>query len=82
MTTKQVADRLVELCRHGQIYQAQDELYGETITSIKPKGALVERGEGLRQVQKKGKQFTGWLKKQHGLPTMTTVSQVNFLGLV
>ena len=33
MTTQEVANRLVELCRTGQILQAQEELYGETIVS-------------------------------------------------
>ncbi|HEY4936461.1 MAG TPA: SnoaL-like domain-containing protein [Puia sp.] len=36
MTTQQVADRLVALCRKGQIQQAQDELYADSIESIEP----------------------------------------------
>ena len=34
MTTKQVADRLIELCRKGQIQQAGEELYADDIASL------------------------------------------------
>lgn len=55
MTTQQVANRLIELCRKGQIQQAQEELYGETMVSIEPKGAPIEKAEGLKAVSEKGK---------------------------
>ena len=67
MTTKQVADRLVELCRVGQMHQAQEELYGETITSIEPKGAPVEKAVGFQAVSQKGKQFASMIEERHGL---------------
>ena len=67
MTTKQVADRLVQLCRGGQMLQAQEELYGTNITSIEPKGARVERAEGIRAVAEKGKQFASMIEERHGL---------------
>jgi len=66
MTTQEVANRLVELCRTGQILQAQEELYGETIVSIEPKGAQVERAEGLKAVSEKGKNFAGMIEERHG----------------
>ena len=36
MTTQQVADRLVELCRTGQVLQAQEELFADNVTSVSP----------------------------------------------
>ena len=61
MTTQQVANRLIELCRKGQIQQAQEELYGETMVSIEPKGAPIEKAEGLKAVSEKGKkQLSGY----------------------
>jgi len=67
MTTKEVANRLVELCRVGQMQQAQEELYGEAITSVEPKGAPVERAEGLSAVVEKGKHFASMIEERHAL---------------
>jgi hypothetical protein len=66
MTTQQVADRLVVLCRTGQIQQAQSELYGQPIVSIEPKGARVEKAEGLKAVIEKGNQFAAMIEQRHG----------------
>jgi len=66
MTTQEVANRLISLCRTGQIQQAQTELYGEKMVSIEPAGAPVERAEGLRAVVEKGKQFAGMIEERHG----------------
>ena len=66
MTTQEVASRLVELCRTGQVLQAQEELYGETIISIEPKGAQVERAEGLKAVSEKGRNFAAMIQERHG----------------
>ena len=66
MTTQQVANRLIELCRKGQIQQAQEELYGETMVSIEPKGAPIEKAEGLKAVSEKGKNFASMIEERHG----------------
>jgi hypothetical protein len=66
MTTQQVANRLVELCRTGQIMQAQTELYAENIVSIEPKGAPVEKAVGFAEVNEKGKQFAAMIEERHG----------------
>ena len=66
MTTQEVANRLVELCRTGQIQQAQTELYGETMVSIEPSGAPVEKAVGLSAVIEKGKQFASMIEERHG----------------
>ena len=66
MTTQQVANRLIELCRIGQIQQAQEELYGETMVSIEPKGAPIEKAEGLKAVSEKGKNFASMIEERHG----------------
>lgn len=67
MTTSEVANRLVELCRKGQIQEAQTELYGKTMVSIEPPGAPVERAEGLQAVLEKGNQFASMIEESHGL---------------
>ncbi len=68
MTTEQIANRLVALCRAGQIQQAQSELYGEKIISIEqPTGAAEEKATGLEAVVEKGKQFAAMIEEHHGL---------------
>jgi hypothetical protein len=67
MTTQKVADRLVELCRIGQMQQAQEELYGKNMVSLEPAGAPVEKAEGLDAVAEKGKQFASMIEERHGL---------------
>ncbi len=58
MTTQQVADRLVELCRKGEIFQAQEELYGDNILCIEPEHSPTAPGhKGSRQCLQKGKMF-------------------------
>ena len=66
MTTQQVADRLIELCRKGQMHEAQQELYAETIVCIEPPGAPAERTEGLNAVMEKGKNFAAMIEERHG----------------
>ena len=36
MTTKEIADRLVELCRKGDFEAAQSELFANDVVSIEP----------------------------------------------
>ena len=66
MTTKQVASRLVDLCRQGKIMEAQKELYGDTIVSIEPDHAPVKSAKGLKAVTEKGIQFASMIEQNHG----------------
>jgi hypothetical protein len=66
MTTKQVATRLVDLCREGKIMEAQKELYGNTIESIEPEKAPVKSAKGLKAVTEKGIQFASMIEERHG----------------
>ena len=81
MTTQKVADRLIELCRKGQIQQAQEELYGENMVSIEPTGAPVEKAEGLQAVVEKGKQFAAMIEEHHGLSITDPVVRGKFFSM-
>ena len=65
MTTQQVADRLVALCRTGQIFQAQEELYGDNILCLEPEHSHAPRTEGKQAVVAKGKMFAGMIEERH-----------------
>lgn len=51
MTTQEIANRLVQLCREGKSIQAIDELYADNIISREPKGAPVEVTTGKEAVK-------------------------------
>jgi len=53
MTTQEVADQLVQLCREGKNDQAIEELYADHVVSREPKGSDMELTEGKTAVKNK-----------------------------
>ena len=76
MNTRQIADRLVELCRQGQYEAAQTELYAADARSIEPAGSQMPNVQGLAAIQLKGQQFMASIEQFHG----TTVSDAAVAG--
>ena len=66
MTTQQIANRLVELCRKGQIQQAAEELYADDIHCIEPAHAPTKTAKGKKAVAEKGAQFAAMIEERHG----------------
>jgi len=81
MTTKEVADRLVSLCRQGQIQQAGQELYGENIVSIEPQHAPIPKAEGLKAVVEKGQHFASMIEERHGGSVTDPIVEGNFFSI-
>lgn len=67
MTTQEVADKLVGYCRQGQFDEAINELYGENVVSIEPKGAPMEEVRGLEAVKQKSEHFSNMVEEFHGM---------------
>ncbi|MGV3638174.1 MAG: SnoaL-like domain-containing protein [Flavobacteriales bacterium] len=67
MTTKQVADRLVELCRQGKNIEAVKELYATDVVSHEPAGYPngPERIAGKAAVLAKAEGFQANLETMH-----------------
>jgi len=69
MSTQQVANRLVELCRAGKYEEAQEELYAEDAVSIEmeglPPGAL-GNAHGLDAIHEKGRKWQESIETIHG----------------
>lgn len=65
MTTQEVANRLVEICRAGQNPQAYDELFAENAVSIEPAHTQQPNAEGLDALREKTKHFMGSVKEFH-----------------
>ncbi len=67
MTTQEVANKLVAYVRQGQIFEAQNELYGDDIVCIEPEGAMAPHiTKGKEAVAEKGKQFASMIEERHG----------------
>ena len=66
MTTHEVANRLVELCRSGQIIPCQEELFADNIKSIEAPGSPNPTVEGKEAVIEKGKHFSSMIEEVHG----------------
>ena|SRR5689334_18597706 len=59
MTTNQIANRLVELCRQGQFETAQKELFAKDCMSIEPEASpdFAKETKGLDAIIEKGKKW-------------------------
>lgn len=80
MTTQDVANRLVELCRQGQFQDAVVELYGDNIVSIEPDGAPVKQADGIEAVKQKGAHFFESVEEFHGNEVSDPVVADNFFS--
>lgn len=67
MTTKEVADRLVELCREGKIEDTHNELFAEDAVSIEPDDSMgPKETKGLEGIKKKSEMFNSMLENFYG----------------
>jgi len=81
MTTKEVARRLVALCREGKIMEAQQELYSADIESIEPVHAPVKSAKGRDAVTKKGMAFADMIEANHGGSVSEPIVEGNYFAI-
>jgi len=81
MTTQQVANRLIELCKQGKIMDAQAELYADNIVSVEPSYAQVPRAEGKNAVAEKGMQFASSITEHHGMSISEPIVNGNHFSI-
>lgn len=69
MTTAQIADRLVELCRKGDFETAQKELYADDVISIEPQATpeFAKETRGLPAILEKGYLFERLTETMHSI---------------
>jgi hypothetical protein len=67
MTTKEIANRLVEMCRSGQVEEAKEELFAKEIISIEPiEGFLPKETRGIDAIRKKAELFISEVENFYG----------------
>jgi len=69
MTTREIADRLVTLCREGKVEIAQGELYAEDAVNLEPYGTptFPQETRGLKAIIEKGRKFTALIEQVHAV---------------
>ncbi len=80
MTTKQVADRLVELCRQGKIFETQEELYADDCISLESDGPMKE-AKGKQAIEEKGKMFQSMIVEFHSAEISDPIIAGNYFAI-
>ena len=64
MTTKDVAEKLVSMCREGKVEEAKQEFFTDETLSIEPaEGLLPKETKGLQAIQKKAELFASMVEE-------------------
>lgn len=67
MTTKEIADKLVDMCRKGKVEEAKEQLFAEDIISIEPvEGLLPKETKGMDAIRKKAELFISMVENFYG----------------
>jgi hypothetical protein len=69
MTTKEIAERLVALCRAGKVEIAHQELYAQDAINIEPYGTpdFPKETKGLGALIEKAHKLTGMIEQVHAI---------------
>ena len=78
MTTNEVAQRLVGLCRQGAYETAQLELYAADAVSIEPEGSPTPKVKGRDAIVAKGKAFVASMEIHGGTVSDAVVAGTFF----
>ncbi len=82
MKTKEVAEKLVQLCREGKNTQAIDELYADNIISKEPKGTPMEMTEGKEAVKNKTVYWESSVEEIHSATISDPIVAENHFSVV
>jgi len=67
MKTKEIANRLVRLCREGEFETAQSELFAQDAVSVEPHSTpdFEKETKGLKAIKDKAKKWEDMVEKTH-----------------
>ncbi|HCX23182.1 MAG: hypothetical protein CMB80_32945 [Flammeovirgaceae bacterium] len=63
MTTQEVAEKLVSLCRQGKYEEVYQELYSADVKSVEPEGSSWPTVQGMAEIAKKGEIWTNMVEE-------------------
>ena len=69
MTTQEIANRLVELCRKGDFTSVQKDLFSNDAISIEPHAtpAFEKETKGLQAIIEKGEKWNSMVQETHSI---------------
>lgn len=84
MTTKEIANRLVELCKQGNFAEVQKELFAKDAVSIEPHATpdFPQETKGLDAILKKGEKWSSMVEKQNSLTVSDPLIAGNSFAVV
>src|SRR4051812_49083345 len=82
MSTKEIAARLIELCRQGKWEEAQKELFAEDTVSIEPHStpAFEKETKGLNAIIEKGHKFETMVEKTERIEVNEPIITANAIA--
>lgn len=82
MTTTEIANRLVDMCRNGKVEEAKEELFAEHIISIEPEeGLLPKETKGMPAIRKKAELFISMVEDFYGSRISDPVIAGNYFSV-
>lgn len=82
MTTKQVADSLVAMCREGKVEEVKTIFFTEDTVSIEPReGFLPKEVKGLKAIQQKAELFISMVDEFYGITLTEPVIAGNYFSI-
>ena len=82
MTTQEVANRLVELCRQGKMKETLQELFADNAISIEANDSMGPKQQnGLAAIIEKGKMFDSMVEEFHGAKISDPIVGGNYFSI-
>jgi len=83
MTTPEIANRLVELCRKGDFTSAQKDLFSNDAMSIEPHAtpAFEKETKGLQAIIEKGEKWNSMVQETHSITVSDPLIATNSFAI-
>ena len=83
MTTQEIANRLVELCRNGEFEKALTDLFSDDAMSIEPYAtpAFEKETKGMDAIKEKGEKWNSMVQEMHGITLSDPLVAANSFAL-
>ena len=84
MTTKEIADHLIQLARKGDFERAQAELFADDAVSIEPYAtpAFEKETKGLKAIREKGDKWKAMVDAMHSITVSDPILASNSFACI
>jgi hypothetical protein len=82
MTTTEIANRLVSMCRNGQVEEAKEALFAQNVKSIEPhEGLLPKEIQGMEAIRAKAQLFMKHVEEYYNHSITEPLIAGNFFAI-